>query len=210
MGLMKILRRVRWACTLPVVAAVVTCVLIRLAVYQNAAFWATHPGLTDTPGAFQTPATLLAQVLNGPGFFLPWPFGPIDNDWLRLPGVVVFWTWLGLAIDRRIRSGPSAKLSTFRRRVFNAAMLGLAAALSFGFLRCLHGQQLLPTDSGFHSFFSGVPWAVRLHLTASGWYVGLAWSLVYVLYFACSLFFLLRQRASVPADSSLRQGSKEL
>lgn len=181
----KLLRRVRWSWTLPLVASTLTAVLIVAAVRDMRAFWAAHPGLTDTPGAFQSPATLLAQMLNGPGFFLPWPFSPIDADWIRLPGVALFWAWLGRGLDRRLRT-EQTKINNprSRRLAWNVVMLGVAALFVFEFLRILHMQTLLPFDNAFHGVMWSTPWNVKLRLTASGWYVGLAWSVVCVFYFA--------------------------
>lgn len=166
-------------------ASAVTAVLMVAAVRDRRAFWAAHPGLTDTPGEFQSLATLLAQMLNGPGFFFPSPFGPIDVDWIRLPGIALFWAWLGRGIDRMVR-GESAKskASRFRQTVSNSVLLCIAALFTFEFSRLLHMQTLLPFDRGFHGLMWNAPWNVKLRLTASGWYVGLAWSITYVFYFA--------------------------
>lgn len=181
----NLLRRFRWSWTLPLIASSVTAVLIFVAVRDMRAFWAAHPGLTDTPGAFQSPATLLAQMLNGPGFFFPWSFAPVDADWIRLPGVALFWAWLGRGLDRRLR-GEQTKTSDSRSRqlAWNLVMLGIAALFVFEFLRILHMQILLPFDNAFHGVMWSTPWDVKLRLTVSGWYVGLAWSVVYAFYFA--------------------------
>jgi hypothetical protein len=181
----NLLRRVRWSWTLPLIASTITASLIVVAVRDNAAFWAAHPGISDTPGEFQSPASLLAQILNGPGFFFPWPFGPIDADWIRLPGVALFWAWLGRGLDRRLR-GEQTKMKSRRSRrlAWNLVMLGVAALFALEFLRQLHMQTLLPFDNAFHGLMWSTPWNVKLRLTASGWYVELAWSVVYVFYFA--------------------------
>jgi hypothetical protein len=181
----NLLRRVRWSWTLPLIASTITASLIVVAVRDNAAFWAAHPGISDTPGAFQSPASLLAQFLNGPGFFFPSPFGPIDADWIRLPGVALFWAWLGRGLDRRLRGEPTKIESRRSRRLaWNLVMLGVAALFVFGFLRLLHMQALWPFDDAFHGLMWSRPWNVKLRSTTSGWYVGLAWSAVYVFYFA--------------------------
>jgi hypothetical protein len=152
------LHRIRWAWALPLLALAVTASLIALAIRQNAVFWAAHPGLTDTPGEFQAPATLFAPILNGAGFFLPSPFGPLDADWIRLPGVILFWAWLGRGLDRRLR-GVRSRInhSGFRRGVFHTAMLALATLFAWGFLRLLHMQLVLPSDIGFHNFLWNLP-----------------------------------------------------
>lgn len=181
----NLLRRFRWSWTLPLIASSVTAVLIVAAVRDMRTFWAAHPGLTDTPGEYQSPATLLAQMLNGPGFFFPWPFSPIDADWIRLPGAALFWGWLGRGLDRRLR-GEQTKMNNprSRRLAWNLVMLGVAALFAFEFLRMLHMQTILPFDNAFHGVLWSTPWNVKLRLAASGWYVGLAWSVVYVFYFA--------------------------
>ncbi len=185
------LRHVRWAWTLPLVVLAANASLMVLAIHQNAAFVAAHPGAAI--GELQAPATLLAQVLDGPGFFLPSPFGPLDADWIRLPGVVLFWAWLGRGLDRKLcRVRPGINRSGFRRGVFCAAMFGLALLFTWGFLRFLHRQSMLPTEFVFHNFLWNVPWWIKLRLVELGWYVGLAWSAVYVFYFGSKLISILR------------------
>jgi len=190
------LKHVRWVWTLPILAVAATTVLVSLAVHQNAAFVATHAGLTDTPGELQAPATLFAQILNGPGFFFPSPFGPLRADWIRLPGVALFWAWIGWQLDERLRVNQKVRTrSRVVRTVVASTMFLLAALFVLQFIRCLHTQQLLPQDPAFQSLLWNAPWEVRLHLTASGWYVGLIWSLVYLVYFARQLFSILKRRS---------------
>jgi hypothetical protein len=132
------LRRVRWAWALPLLALAVNVGLVLLAVRQNTAFLSAHPGVSWYR---QAPATLFAQLLNGPGFFLPWPFAPLDADWIRLPGVILFWAWLGRGLDRRLRGVQTkSNHSSFRRGLSYAAVLGLAMLFAWGFLTCLHRQ----------------------------------------------------------------------
>jgi hypothetical protein len=203
MSLPNLLRRVRWSWTLPPVALAVTASLMIAAIRDNAAFWAAHPGISDTPWEFQSPATLLAQILNGPGFFFPSPFGAIDAEWLRLPSVALFWAWLGRGLDRKLRGEQTKMKSPRSRRVaWNLVMLGVAALFGFEFLRLLHMQTLLPFDNAFHGLMWSSPWNVKLRLTASGWYVGLAWSVVYVFYFGLKLFRAIT--AATPMKSDVR------
>ena len=184
----NLLRRVRWSWTLPLLTSTITVSLILAAMRDNAAFWAAHPGLTDTPGALQSPATLLAQMLNGPGFFFPSPFAPLYADWIRLPGVLLFWVWLGRGLDHRVRrERTKMKSPRSRRVVWNLVMLGAGALFAFEFLRLLHMQTLLPFDNAFYGLMLSSPRNVKLRLTASGWYVGLTWSVAYVFYFAVNL-----------------------
>lgn len=193
----NLLRRVLWSWALPLLATAITASLIVAAVRDNAAFWAAHPGLTDTPGEFQSPFSLLAQILNGPGFFFPWPFGAIDVDWIRLPGVALFWAWLGRGLDRRLR-GEQTKIKSSRsgRVAGNLVMVGIAGLFAFEFLRLLHMQTLLPFDNAFRGLMWNTPWHVKLRLTASGWYVGLAWSVVYVFYLRSELSSRLYDNAA--------------
>ena len=72
----NLFRRVRWSWTLPLIASTITASLIVVAVRDNAAFFAAHPGISDSPGEYQSPASLLAQILNGPGIFLPLAIRP--------------------------------------------------------------------------------------------------------------------------------------
>lgn len=184
----NLLRRVRWSWALPLIASAITAGLIIAALRDNTAFWAAHPGISDTPWEFQSPATLVAQALNGPAFFL---FGPLPYDWIRIPGVVLFWAWLGRGIDRRLRREKTKiKAYRFSRIVGNSVMLSIAALFTFLFLTLLHEQTVLPFEHGFYGLIRSVaaaPWNMKLRLTAWGWYVGLVWSLVYVFYFGANL-----------------------
>lgn len=191
------LRNVRWKLALPILALSVTVGLMSLAVRQEFAFSAAYRGVTDTPGQFQAPATLFVQVINGPGFFLPSPFARLDAnfDWFRLPGVALFWAWLGWGLDRRIRGIRSSTIEfSLRRVIFFAAMTGLAMVFTWGFLKSLHTQDLLPSEMRFHLFWGSVSWRNKLHLTETGFYVGLIWSVLYVFYFGYKLLSTLRQR----------------
>jgi hypothetical protein len=198
----NLLRRVRWSWTLPLVASTVTAFLFVAAVRDNAAFWAAHPRISDTPGEFQSLPSLLAQILNGPGLFFPWPFGPIDADWSRLPGVALFWAWLGRGLDRRLR-GEHIKVKTPRsgRIALNLVMLAVAVLFAFEFLRLLHVQTLLPFDNAFRPVMWSTPWNVKLRLTASGWYVGVAWSVVCVFYFAVNSLRALTMAQPINSDA---------
>lgn len=90
---LNLLGRVRWCLVLPLVVSAITAGLIIVAQRDNAAFLAAHPGISASE--FQSPAALLAQALNGPVFFYPHSLGLLDAGWIRLPGVVLFWAWLG-------------------------------------------------------------------------------------------------------------------
>ena len=185
-------RRIRWSRTLPLVAAAVTAGLIVAAKRDNAAFWAAHRGISDTPWEFQSPATLLAQMLNGPGFFFPSPFGPISAELIRLPGVALFWAWLGRGIDRKLDHEQTKAKSLRSQVIGNSVMLAIASLFAFEFLKLLHMQTLLPFDNGFHGLMWSTPWILKLRLTAFAWYVGLAWSMVYVSYFGMRLLRSLK------------------
>jgi hypothetical protein len=186
------LRRVRWVWALPLLATTATAILVVLALRQNAAFSIAHPHFSDTPWELQAPATLLAELLNGPGFFFPSPFGPLDADWIRLPGVALFWTWLGRGLDRKLHGRRSPTNDTGLRPIlFPAVMFVLAVLFAWEFMRLLHMQMLLPSDAGFHNFFAKTHWEILVHLTVMGWYVGLAWSIVYAFYFGGKLLAAL-------------------
>lgn len=179
------LRRVRWSWALPLIALAITASLIIAAQRDVTAFWAAHPGFSDTPWELQSPATLVAQALNGPAFF--WP---LACDWARLPGVILFWAWLGHGVDRRLRGEKIISRSRFRRVIGNSVMLSIAAFFTFVFLMLLRGQGLLPFDRAFYGLMrtaARAPWNMKLRLTAWDWYVSLVWSLVYVVYFGTGL-----------------------
>jgi hypothetical protein len=110
-----------WA--LPILAVVLTSGLIFLAEHQDAAFWATHPGISDTPGEFQPPARLFEQLINGSGFYFPMPYEFVYG-FARLLGVALFWAWLGVGLDRRLHGVRTHFIrSRFRRAATYAASL---------------------------------------------------------------------------------------
>jgi len=101
MSVSSLAERVRWVWALPILAVVLTSGLIFLAKHQDVPFWATHPGISDTPGEFQLPARFFEQLINGPGFYFPMPYEFV-NGFARLLGVALFWAWLGVGLDRRL------------------------------------------------------------------------------------------------------------
>ena len=133
MGVRQLSRKLRWMWVLPIVMLFATALLIFLASTQEDQFWASHPGLTDTPWEFQPPARLVAQLVNGPGFYLTFflpgikVFGHRLHDLGRLGGVAIFWTWIGWGLDSRFRGTTRVIIkSPWRRASVYALLLGLS------------------------------------------------------------------------------------
>lgn len=193
MTLSSSLRSVRWVWTLPILAVAVTASLMVLAVRQDGAFRAANPGVAYWE--YQAPARLAAQVINGPGYFLPSPFAPVGYDWIRLPGVVLFWAWIGRGLDRKLRrTAPKISKSSFRRGISYVALLGLAVLFACEFFKLLRSGGMLPSGLLFQSLVCFGTW--ERSVRASEWrlYVGLLWTLVYAFYFGYKLLSTLREQ----------------
>jgi hypothetical protein len=185
----SILRAVRWARVLPVLAVGITSVLMILAAKQNEEIWATYARHSDTPQEFQAPARLFAQILNGPGFFFTvWrggfeAFGLYFSDVGRLLGVVLFWCWVGWALDRRLRGtcAPFIRSRLVRGSLY-ATLLGLSCMFAGLILEDLHSRMLFPAGHVWRFVV-----AVGLRYSAWNFYVFLLWTFAFVLYFGRKL-----------------------
>jgi hypothetical protein len=100
--------RVRWRIALPALMLVLSTLLMLLATKQQAMLWKMGTG-------WETPATIINSLINGPGYYLTGPIPiPIPHvlnqqlryDGSRLLGIGGFWFLIGLSIDRR-RSGQT-------------------------------------------------------------------------------------------------------
>jgi hypothetical protein len=167
-----------------------------LAARQDAAFWKAHPGISDTPWEFQPPARFFEQLLNGPGYYVPFPFFYYSNghaDFARLPGIALFWMWIGWALDRRLRGVRSPVIRSRSRRVTSyLALFGLASFFAWRYFTNMRLTWPFP---------SMLPWQVLkaiaanpfyLHYSLLGMYVGLAWAVSYAIYFVWKLIATLR------------------
>lgn len=189
MSLSKRLRRIRWAWTLPILAVAMTSDLIVLAQHQDAVFWAAHPGISDTPGEFQAPARFFEQVISGPGFYFPMPYEFVYG-FARLLGVALFWSWLGVGIDRRLQGVRSHIIqSRFHRGAIYTALLIVAIFFAWRFFEYLRMREWLPSQTLYHVLLA---WGLRL--AALGVYIELAWAIVYILYFGYKLSCTLTER----------------
>ena len=189
MGTATMLRSVRWVRILPILAVAVTSFLMILAAKQDQEFWAAHAHFSDTPWEFQAPARLFAQLLNGPSFYLRFWAGGFDafglyfEDVGRLFGVVLFWVWVGWALDRRIRGTCTPFVrSRLLRGTLYAAMLVLTCLFVWAILDFLDSHMLLPSRQGWRYFVS-----IRLRSSALGAYAMLPWTAAFIFYFGRKL-----------------------
>ena len=201
----SLLRRIQWKWALPILAVTCSAALMVLARRQDDAFWTAHPGISDTPWEFQAPARCIVQLLNGPGFYIPFFF----NEWTstyaefaRLPSIALFWTWLGWALDRRLKGNVSPLIkSRFFRAVSYTMLLVVACCFAWLFFHNLDIHQLLP---------SRILWrevrAFGLRASVVGIYVGLGWSVAYGLFFSLKLISTLASPES--AHGSPRSNSR--
>jgi hypothetical protein len=178
---------------LPTVMLVTTAVLIFLASTQEDLFWATHPGLTDTPWEFQPPARFIAQLVNGPGFYLTFLLPGIGlfghhYDFGRLVGVAIFWTWIGWGLDNRLRGTRRVVIkSPWRRASVYALLLGLSVVFIWTIVLRLNLPSITLWDL---LLFWG------LWLSFLGDYAILLWLVAGVIYFGTRLHSALK--ACVP------------
>jgi hypothetical protein len=193
MGTGTILRSVHWARTLPILAFAITAALVIVSAKQDQEFWAAHAHFSDTPWEFQAPARLFAQLLNGPSFYLTaWAgdfgaFGLYFPDAGRLLGVVLFWFWVGWALDRRLRRTRTAFVrSRLLRGTLCAAMLALTCLFGSVIVGNLHPHELwrYMVSIKLHSS----TWrAFALRRSAWAAYAMLPWTVAFGSYFARKL-----------------------
>jgi len=143
---MRLARKVQWMWTLPILMVLATVVLMLLASEQE--LKAPHP--SDTPFAFQPPARLFAELLNGPGFYLTsllpglTLFGRHLYDFGRLAGTAIFWAWIGWSLDGRLRGTSKAVIRVgWARAGVHAILLALCILFIWGTLSGLYLDGLL-------------------------------------------------------------------
>jgi hypothetical protein len=189
---------IRWKTWLPIVAVAITTLLIFLSAAQETMFWAAHPGFTDTPSELQQPAKLFAELLNGPSFLFDFSrldlsmWGMPVDGFGRLPLVAIFWTWLGWALDRRLRGThtPLIRLRWLRAALY-AGLLVLTGLFIYSALTFLN----------FHEFFSAKTlrayWdALGLRGFELGVFAMLAWAVGYLFLFGYKLLATFKPRHS--------------
>jgi hypothetical protein len=160
-----------------------------LAEHQDAAFWATHPGISDTPGEFQAPARFFEQLVNGPGFYFPMPYEFVYG-FARLLGVALFWAWLGVGLDRRLHGARSHVIqSRLGRAATYTTLFGLAVLFAWRFFGDLLPIISLPPKTLHHVLSA---WGLRLSVL--GICVELAWAIVYVVYFGYKVVSTLTEQ----------------
>jgi hypothetical protein len=187
--------KVRWARILPFAAFGITSVLMIIAAKQEVEIWAIYTRHSDTPQAFQAPARLFAQLLNGPSFyFTVWTggfeaFGLYFSDVGRLPGIVLFWYGVGWALDRRL-SGTRAPFvgSRILRATLYGALLGLSCLFTAAIFEVLRSHRLFPSVLWFYIVHLG------LRSSALGLYVALFWAFAFVFYFGWKMVITLTSR----------------
>ncbi len=183
MNIKQLAQRIPWIVALPVFAVAITGILLFLAAVQEEQFWTEHPGFTDTPMELQTPAELFAELLNGPSFLFNLPVHGIDILGIsvytgRLPAVAIFWTWIGWAVDRRLRDAHWLLVKPlWLRRVSYVALLAFAVFFIWAMLEVIASQQLLPSK-----FLWAYLGALKLHASVLRAYAMLAWAVAYALY----------------------------
>ena len=198
MNVTKLERKVRWLWNLPTGMSAITIVLMVLTPIQETKFWEDHH--TARYWEVQPPARLFAELLNGPGFFLTYRlrgiqlFGQDVYDFGRLVGVVIFWTWIGWALDRRLAGirMPIIKLRWLRASIY-AVLVGLVALFIGAVLSDLHSLQMLP---------STLLWAhLRtwgLHASVLARYVMLAWAAVGFVFFSKQMLTAFKTHPDSP------------
>jgi hypothetical protein len=189
---MRLRRQVRWMCTLPVVMLLVTVVLMFLASGQEL----KAPHASDTPFAFQPPARLFAELINGPGFYLTFLvpgltlFGRHLYDFGRLLGVIIFWTWIGWGLDGRFRGTRKALIRVrWVRAGVHAMFLSSCVLLIWGTLSNLHSLRLLPSHLLWRELLITGLWHAVLAR-----YAAMAWLLLGAIYFCTQFLAALRHR----------------
>lgn len=187
--------RFRWTWLLPSAMVAITVVLMIVNMKQEAEFWAAHRGLTDTPGEIQQPARLLAELLNGPGFFLSFwiPDMPALGrfyDSGRLFGIAFFWILIGWLLDRRHRGvGTPVIRIRWIRAAFHSLLLLISILLIWAILLSLRSQEMLPTQS-----LLGVLRALGVRATVLGNYAILIWATGGAAYFGKELVRTIKAR----------------
>jgi len=175
-----------------------------VAAKQDQEFWAAHPHFSDTPWEVQAPARLFAQLLNGPSFYLSFWTGAFDAFGLyfpdvgRLPGVVLFWSWVGWAVDRRLQGTRTPFVrSRLVRSAFYAVALVLTGMFAWGALDYLHMHMLLPPKQLWRDVVS-----VKLRSSAWGVYAMLPWSAALIFYFAFKLVVTLNSSSLAETEAA--------
>jgi hypothetical protein len=183
------LARVRWMWVLPSTMLVCTTFLIFLAAKQEEQFFQS----SDTPWAFQPPARLVAQLLNGPGFLLTFLVpgvtirGHYIYDFGRLAGVVLFWTWVGWELDRRTRDTRKYIITIpWLRGWIYATLFGLSVLMLVGTVLDLHSSGLLFS----HLLWDEISvWGLWISVLAK--YAGILWFIAGAIYFLRQLMLCL-------------------
>lgn len=204
MDIRQLIRRIRWIVVLPILATAMSGALFFLAAVQEAEFWTAHPGFTDTPWELQQPARLFAELLNGPIFYFDvWGsihvFGLYLEDFGRLPFIAVFWTWIGWALDRKLR-GVHTPVVKFRwlRGTLYIALLALMGLIIYACVLEVNSQELFTLEM-LQSYWRGL--GLRAFVFRD--YGMLVWAIGYVLYFGQKL--LATFKPAVQKAESSRQ-----
>jgi hypothetical protein len=198
--------KVRWARILPFVALGITSVLMIIAAKQEVELCAIYTRHSDTPQAFQAPARLFVQLLNGPSFyFTVWTgsfeaFGLYFSDVGRLPAIVLFWYGVGWALDRRLSGTRAPFVGSRLVRVILYGVLLAVSCLFLGIiLEALRSHRLFPSVLWFYIVHVG------MRSSALKFYVLLLWAFAFVFYFGWKMVIALTSRPRT-ASNKLNTG----
>lgn len=183
----NLFRRIRWRIAFPAIA-----VLLNLWLQHLDWFWSIGAAKWDDLAA--TSAQGLIILLNGPVFWLLFPYLPNGLDWIL---IITFWAWIGWLIDRPLAGNRSIVI---RPRWLRGSLYALGFALGVFFLWHA-GSEIL-----FNRFYSYVMvrafWeSPHAHLMGREieTLAAAVWGLICVLCFGGKLLDLARKRPSAVA-----------
>lgn len=179
---------VSWTWKLPLIFGLGTAILLVLACRQETQFWSAHREFTDTPWESQSAFRLLAQILNGPGYYLTFwlPGLHVAGEFVdlgRIPGVIFFWLPIGWSFDQKVQRIErlwKSKIARVSADVFCLFASGVILAAGIVNLR---SHQLLPSRQLWH-YLS----AIGLRGSFLGGYVLVFWMLALLAIFGRKLF----------------------
>jgi hypothetical protein len=163
-------KKLKWRLVLGVGVAWLAAVLLTCADFQTPprGHWAI---------GWVPPATIAAAIISGPGYiitpFLPMPRSlhwDLNPEMVRLPGIAIFWYFVGWAIDRRLREKRAFSQTRPRTALLMFGLLGLlAGSLSvlfvFGTIQTLRYEPTVlrrPFPSIHWVGIAEIPWMLAL------------------------------------------------
>ncbi len=197
----KFAAQVRWYRVLPLAMVLITAALLVIAdgeLSRPNPTWRVHNDMKDH---MNPPAITIARIINGPGYGFsgPIPGGALHGYSIRLFWVLVFWTFVGLALERRLQCRYVIQRNWVR------LLLCLTGLLCSGYILWLDGwnywlSELAITQSlGREHLF----WPIK---TFGVWapvfdrLITLLWTLGFLMYFASKLWAMLPWHHHKKAD----------